>query len=98
MAEVQSNEFLTYKGKPLVRNDKMIYYGDMADSHVCMLQIMTTKDSDSIELSDSIMIQLVLTDPSVSPMDRIVKKATKQGIFNAMEIASIWLLKALKGE
>ena len=30
MAE-KKNDFLTYKGKPLVRNGNTIYYGDMND-------------------------------------------------------------------
>ena len=30
---------LTFKGRPLVRCDKTIYYGDMGDKYVAMLQI-----------------------------------------------------------
>ena len=31
---------LMYKGHPLRRKDNLIYYGDMADSHIILLQIM----------------------------------------------------------
>ena len=34
---------LMYKGHPLRRKDNLIYYGDMADSHIILLQIMDTK-------------------------------------------------------
>ena len=30
---------LTYKGRPLMRKDNLVYYGSMADSHIVMLQI-----------------------------------------------------------
>ena len=33
---------LTYKGHPLRRKDNIIYYGDMADSHIIQLQILVT--------------------------------------------------------
>ena len=31
---------LTFKGRPLMRKDNLIYYGSMADSHIILLQIM----------------------------------------------------------
>ena len=34
---------LTYKGRPLMRKDNLVYYGSMADSHIVMLQILETK-------------------------------------------------------
>lgn len=34
---------LTYKGRPLMRKDNMIYYGSMADSHIVMLQVLDSK-------------------------------------------------------
>ena len=34
MAEEKS--ILTYKGKPLMRKDNVVYYGSMADSHIVM--------------------------------------------------------------
>ena len=35
---------LTYKGRPLMRKDNLVYYGSMADSHIVMLQILETKN------------------------------------------------------
>ncbi|MFR8874586.1 MAG: hypothetical protein ACLVHV_14825 [Oscillospiraceae bacterium] len=37
------NAGLTYKGRPLMRKDNMIYYGSMADSHIVMLQVLESK-------------------------------------------------------
>ena len=30
---------LSYKGRPLMRKDNLVYYGSMADSHIVMLQL-----------------------------------------------------------
>lgn len=87
--------FLTYKGKPLVRNGNTIYYGDMADKCVVMIQIVTTKKLKDLELADKVTIQLLSTDPDVRPKERILKRSEKHGLYNAMDIGSIWLQRAL---
>ena len=88
--------FLTYKGYPLVRGGNTMYYGNMSDEYVCVMQIMSTKEENGQELPDKIQIQLLKTDPSIPIMDRIVKNSEKRGLYNAMDIASIWLTRALK--
>ena len=89
------SEFLTYKGKPLVRKDNVIYYGDMADKYVIMFQIMSTKKEGDMEIADRVCIQLMDTDPDKRPKERIIKKIEKNGVYNAMDIGSIWLERAL---
>lgn len=88
-------QFLTYKGKPLVRNGNTIYYGDMGDKCVIMIQILTTKKLNNLELADKVTIQLLSTDPSVRPKERILKRSEKHGLYNAMDIGAIWLQRAL---
>ena len=43
MATKKKNEFLTYKEKPLVRKGNTIYYGNMSDPFVIMIQINSTR-------------------------------------------------------
>ena len=91
----EKNKFLTYKGKPLVRNGNTIYYGNMSDKYVIMMQIMSTKTVNDLELVDKVIIQLMYTDPDIKTRDRVVKKSEKHGLYNAMDIGSIWLERAL---
>ena len=88
-------QFLTYKGKPLVRSGNTIYYGDMGDKCVIMIQILTTKKFNDLELADKVTIQLLSTDPDVRPKERILKRSEKHGLYNAMDIGAIWLQRAL---
>ena len=37
-----AQEFMNYKGKPLVRSKNEIYYGDMSESHVVKFTILET--------------------------------------------------------
>ena len=94
MAEKQE-QLLTYKGKPLVRSGNILYYGDMSEKCVVMLQVLTTKTVGDMSVADKIQVQLLLTDPEVCLKDRILKKSEKNGLYNAMDIGSIWLERAL---
>lgn len=91
----EKNQFLTFKDKPLVRCKNTIYYGDMNDPYVIMLQIMGKKEENGIEMAEKVMVQLLSTDPDASPRERIIKKSEKKGLYNAMDIGSIWLKRAL---
>ena len=94
MAEKQN--FLMYKGKPLVRKDDTIYYGNMSDPFVIMMQISSKKEFNGYDLASKISIHLLSTDPDASARERIVKSSEKKGFFAAMDIAEIWLERALR--
>ena len=93
-----AEQFLTYKGRPLVRGGNTIYYGNMSDEYVCVLQILSTKEENGEQLPDKIQIQLLKTDPEIPIMERFVKNGERRGLYNAMDMASIWLERALKEE
>lgn len=96
MAE-KKNEFLMYKGKPLVRNGDTIYYGNMADDYVIMMRIASKKEFAGYDLASKVTVQLLSTDPDASAKERILKTSEKKGLFAAMDIAEIWLDRALRG-
>ncbi len=98
MAAKNKNEFLTYKGKPLVRKDNTLYYGNMSDPFVVLMQINSTSTVKDLEVADKVTVQLLSTDPDVRPRERIIKKSEKNGLYAAMDIGSIWLERALKSE
>ena len=87
--------FLMYKGRPLVRSGNVLYYGSMAEKYVIVMQVLSTKDEHDMKMAEKIQVQLMLTDPEVRMKDRIVKKSEKIGLYNAMDIGSIWLERAL---
>ncbi len=96
MAKKDENKFLEYRGKPLVRCGNTIYYGNMADPYVILLQITSTMDFNGMEIADRVLIQLLDTNPDCRPKERIVKKSDKKGLYNAMDLATIWLERALE--
>ena len=91
-------KILTYKGRPLMRKDNMIYYGSMADSHIIMLQILETKQVNGQDVASRVSVQLQLTDPAAKSRDRIVKKSEKPGLYDALDVGCVWLERALAGK
>ena len=95
---VLNGKYLMYKGKPLVRCGNTLYYGHMSDKCVVMMQILSTKEEHGLTVADRIQVQLLSTDPELRMRDRILKKSEKVGLYNAMDIGSIWLERTLASE
>ena len=93
----KKEKFLMYKGKPLVRSGNTLYYGDMSDPYVILMQIASTQPGYDMDMAQKISIQLLDTDTNLRPKERIVRKSEKIGLYNAWDIGSIWLDRALSG-
>ena len=89
---------LSYKGRPLRRKDNLIYYGTMAEKYIIMLQVLSTMKIDDLEMATKVSVQLQLTDPDLKSRDRVVKKTEKDSLYAAMDVASVWLERALSAK
>ena len=87
---------LSYKGHPLRRKDNLIYFGTMAEKYIVMMQILSTKKVGDLDVADKVSVQLQLTAPDLKSRDRVIKKSEKDSLYAAMDIAAIWLDRALK--
>ena len=85
---------LTYKGRPLVRCKNQIYYGSMSDPYVVFMQILSTKEENGVQMADRVHLALMSTDPEKPLAERMVRQSDKNGLFNALDISSLWLDKA----
>ena len=92
-----SEKFNTYKGYPLVRNGNQIYYGYMSDPFVIFIQILETKEENGEQVTSKVrVVQMDTNEPN--PLKAIVKNAEREcGLYEALDVASVWLEKALKG-
>ena len=89
---------LTYKGHPLRRKDNLIYFGTMAEKYIVMMQILSTKKVGDLDVADKVSVQLQLTAPDLKSRDRVVKKSEKDSLDAAMDVACVWLERALSGK
>ena len=98
MAETKAAkaEGLIYKGHPLRRVDNLIYYGTMAEKYIIMMQVLDSKKEQDLNVATKVSVQLQLTDSNLK--SRVVKKSEKDSLYAAMDIAAIWLDRALAGK
>ncbi len=84
---IENGEYLEYKGRPLVRKDDDIYYGDLSEYYVKMM-IMTEKASSksSENIPDNIAVQLFAPG---KPFPE--KQISAKGLSDAFETAAAWL-------
>ena len=88
--------FFTYKGFPLVRRDDVIYYGNMSDEYVIMLQILQKKKVKDIEVASKIKVYQMSTDDKLNPTEAIKKTSEKESLYEALDLANAWLKRAVK--
>lgn len=93
-----TKDLLEYRGRPLRRKDSILYYGSMSDKYIVMMQITDTKKADDMDVATRVSVQLQLTDPDLKSRDRVVKKTEKSGLYAAMDVASVWLERALSAK
>ena len=97
-ANTAKNEGLIYNGHPLRRKDNLIYYGTMAEPYIIQMQILETKKVKDMDIATKVAVQLQLTDPTLSSKRRVEKKAEKDSMYAAMDLAAVWLDRALAGK
>lgn len=90
------NNFLMYKGKPLVRKENVIFYGDMSEKYVVRFEILSSKKDGKIDIADKVSIKLIKNDSDKPIEERVSKESEKNNLFDALDIGFIWLERALK--
>ena len=99
MADNKKNtDNLIYRGRPLLRQDTELYYGDMRDPYIIMLHIHETRKHGKFDVASRVAVTLLKTDPSLNPLERIVKHGEKKGLYDALDIGAVWLERALAAE
>ena len=91
---MEENNFLTYKGMPLVRKGKEIYYGDMANPFIVRFEILSSKKEDGRDIADKVGVQLLKSDTQLSKKERTVKETQKDSLFEALDVGFTWLERA----
>ncbi len=105
MAEAKfvEGQNLIFRGKPLLREGNTFCYGSMSDKYVLFMMVLsnkTVKDEkgNDVEVPDKIILQVLSTDTTKPPHERVVKQFDRNGLFDAMDIGLIWLDRLNKEE
>lgn len=88
-----AEEFITYKGFPLVRKGNQIYYGSMSDEFVANITITSTKQENGMDIADKLKVVLLRTAKDIDPKDMVVKTSERGSLYEALDVANIWLTR-----
>ena len=83
---VTTEEFLEYKGRPLVRHEHDLYYCDLSAKYHVHMIIMSDKDVKGTSVPDKIVVQLI-PKGSIMPEKNIMSSS----LTDALETADAWL-------
>lgn len=82
-----------YKGFPLVRKNKDIYYGNMSDEFVANIRIVSTHKENELDVADKVKVTLMRTAKDIDAKDMIVKSSDRNSLYEALDVANIWLTR-----
>ena len=87
---------LMFQGKPLLREGNTFCYGSMSDKYILFMMVLSNKtikdeSGKDVEVPDKIILQILSTDTTLPPHERVVKQFDRNGLYDAMEIGLIWL-------
>lgn len=86
-----AEQLMTYKGRPVVRNGKTIYYGKMSNEYVVMMNVLSEKEQNGTMVATAIKCYLMKTDKNLNPMQAITQTSERGSLLDALELAAAWL-------
>lgn len=86
---------LTYNGKPILRCGNRIFYGNLEDKLILVLDITKSKKVNDIEVAEEILVQ-VMDNTGELGKGKVFRKAVRDNLYKALDIGEWWLKDALK--
>ena len=89
--EMKKDQYVLYKGLPLVRDGDTICYGDLNEKYLLTLNILGKDKNDNPNM---IMVQICHS----SDTKKLVKgkQAFKKNLFEALDLGIVWLEQTIK--
>ncbi|MBQ3226877.1 MAG: hypothetical protein IJB48_07460 [Clostridia bacterium] len=99
MAEKKAKEkILFYRGKPLLRDGSVLYYGDFNDNFIVRMTVTETKKINQLKIATKVSIELLEKHGDSIETARLTKKAERTSIWAALDLGVYWLEDILEME
>ena len=97
MAAAKKKKGLNYKEKPLIRCGNRIFYGNLEDKYILVLDVLDSTPIEDIEHSTKVKIQLMDNTGKLGE-GQVYRKAERENLYKALDIGEWWLQDALQME
>ncbi len=94
----KAKEFLSYAGKPLLRDGNTLYYGDFSENFITRFTIAETKKVKDLDVASKVIIELLEKNGDDISSARLTKKAERDNLYAALDIGVYWLEDILEME
>lgn len=94
MATAKKKKLLLYNGKPLLRCGNRIYYGNLEDKYILVLDIASEKDVKGAMVPSDVKFQLMDNTGELG-QGQIFRKGKRDSLYKALDIGGWWLQDAL---
>lgn len=91
----KKKKLLTYNGKPVLRCGSRIYYGNLEDKLILVLDIKESKRVKDLNVATKVLIQ-VMDNTGELGKGQIFRKAERDNLYTALDTGEWWLKTALK--
>lgn len=81
---LKNKNYIEYKGKPLVREGDVLYYGFVNDPYILRLDIFMKDANDNPTM-------LFATICPTNDTNKVTKQIGKAGIYEALDVGAEWL-------
>ena len=79
-----AEKVLMYKGKPLVRQGKFVFYGFPDDKAILFMNIVESKKEGDLDIATKVLVQIQSTDDNVSFNQKVIKQCEKNTFYDAI--------------
>ncbi len=91
-------KILIYRGKPILRDGKTLYYGDFNDNFIVRFTIVETKKINKMEVATKVNIELLEKNGDSIENAKLTKKAERTSLWAALDVGVYWLEDILEME
>lgn len=85
-------KLLMYKGKPLVRKDNVIYYGNPDAEYIAVLTENAYEEVNGMKVATSVTVTLTTNATRGQGKEKVIKKPVERnGLYLALDIGEYWL-------
>ncbi len=94
MATAKRKKMLVYKGKPIHRVGDRIFYGNLEDRFILVLDVVEKKTENGTETASKVAV-LIMDNTGKLGEGQIYRRSFRENIFKALDIGMWWLKDAL---
>lgn len=96
MAAAKKKKGLTYKEKPIYRVGNRIYYGNLEDDLILVMDILETEKVNDLEITKKVKFHIQDNTGELGKGTNY-RTGERENLYKAFDIGSWWLQDALEG-